>query len=55
MLFRSTRLARYASLCARAAHTLSDNSPGTGMALDAGESAAWAADAEAAAGTPCGS
>ena len=52
---RATRLARYASLCARAARTLSDNSPGTGMALDAGEAAAWAADAEAAAGTPCGS
>ena len=52
---RATRLARYASLCARAARTLSDNSPGTGMALDADETAAWAADAEAAAGTPCGS
>ena len=52
---RATRLARYASLCARAARTLSDNSPGTGMALDAGEAAVWAADAEAAAGTPCGS
>lgn len=46
---RAARLARYARLCARAARPLSDNSPGTGMALDAGEAAAWAADAEEAA------